>query len=157
NSAHPVLAPADEAGAQAGKAAESDADARSVTSLAFASDEVDASLRAARLYFGIDPMGQKVGAMEPWTPGEAPRLDDAQIAASNATNVRLGAVPPVPSPGGEPGSVFAAPVEVADLPPLPADPGVVMKNGMSEGQTVAAKGQVTGEHQRPMTPAELLG
>jgi len=157
HSAHPVLAPADEAGAQAGKAAESDADARSVASLAFAGDEVDASLRAARLYFRVDPMGQKVGAMEPWAPGEAPRLDDAQIAASNSANVKLAAVPPVPFPAGEPGSVFDAPVERADLPPLPADPGVVMKNGTSGGQTVAAKGQVTGEHQRPMTPAELLG
>jgi spore germination cell wall hydrolase CwlJ-like protein len=32
-----------------------------------------------------------------------------------------------------------------------------VKNDMGGGQTVAAKGQVTGEQQRPMTPAELLG
>src|SRR5262249_41678672 len=77
----------------------------------------DASLRAARLYFRIDPMGQRAGAMEPWARGEAPRLDDAQIAASNSANVKLAAVPPVPFPAGEPGSVFDAPVERADLPP----------------------------------------
>src|SRR5262249_41780328 len=157
HSAHPVLAPADEAGAQAGKAAESDADARSVASLAFAGDEVDASLRAARLYFRIAPRGQRVGAREPWARGEAPRWDDAEIAARNSASVKLAAVPPVPFPAGERGSVFDAPVERADLPPLPADPGVVMKNGTSGGQTVAAKGQVTGEHQRPMTPTGLLG
>src|SRR5262245_44073367 len=130
---------------------------RSVGSLAFAGEDVDPSLRAARLYFSIDPMGQKLGAMEPWAPGEEPRFEGADIAASNSANVKLAAVPPVPFPAGEPGSIFDAPVERADLPPLPSDPGVVTKNRMSGGQTVAAKGQVTGEDQRPMTPAELLG
>jgi Cell Wall Hydrolase len=155
NSAYPVLVPPGAAGAQADKAAASDAAARS--GLAFAAADVDASLRAARLYFGVDPMGQKLGAMEPWAPGEEPRFEAADIAASNSANVKLAALPPVPFPAGEPGAIFDAPVERADLPPLPSDPGVVMKNGMSGGQTVAAKGQVTGEHQRPMTPAELLG
>ncbi len=118
---------------------------RSVGSLAFAAADVDPSLRAARLYFSIDPMGQKLGAIEPWTPGEEPRLEAADIAASNNVNVKLAAVPPVPFPAGEPGSIFDAPVERADLPPLPSDPGVVMKNGIGGGQTVAPKGEVTGE------------
>ena len=130
---------------------------RSVGSLAFAAADVDPSLRAARLYFSIDPMGQKLAAIEPWTPGEEPRLEAADIAASNNVNVKLAAVPPVPFPAGEPGSIFDAPVERADLPPLPSDPGVVMKNGIGGGQTVAPKGEVTGEDQRPMTPAERLG
>jgi hypothetical protein len=130
---------------------------RSVGSLAFAGADVDPSLRAARLYFSIDPMGQNLGAIEPWTPGEEPRLEAADIAASNNANVKLAAVPPVPFPAGEPGSIFDAPVERADLPPLPSDPGVVMKNGIGGGQTVAPKGEVTGEDQRPMTPAERLG
>jgi hypothetical protein len=102
-------------------------------------------------------MGKKLGAIEPWAPGEEPRFEAADIAASNSANIKLAAVPPVPFPAGEPGSIFDAPVERADLPPLPSDPGVVMKNGTSGGQTVAAKGEVTGEHQRPMTPSELLG
>ena len=130
---------------------------RSVGSLAFAGADVDPSLRAARLYFSIDPMGQNLGAIEPWTPGEEPRLEAADIAASNNANVKLAAVPPVPFPAGEPGSIFDAPVERADLPPLPSDPGAVMKNGIGGGQTVAPKGEVTGEDQRPMTPAERLG
>jgi len=130
---------------------------RSVGNLAFAGADVDPSLRAARLYFSIDPMGQKLGAIEPWTPGEEPRFQEADIAASNNANVKLAAVPPVPFPAGEPGSIFDAPVERADLPPLPSDPGVVIKNGIGGGQTVAPKGEVTGQDQRPMTPAERLG
>lgn len=156
NSAYPVLAPPGEVGGQTDKIAAGDAAVRSVDSLAFAAGDVDGSLRAARLYFSVDPMGQKLGAIEPWAPGEEPRLEQPDITASNNANVKLAALPPVPFPAGEPGAIFDAPVERADLPPLPSDPGVVMKNGMGGGQTVAAKGQVTGEHQRPMTPAQLL-
>jgi hypothetical protein len=159
NSAYPVLAPQPEGGADVGKAGEDGKEGtlQAVTGLAFAAADMDSSLRAARLYFSIDPMGQKLGAIEPWAPGEEPRLEEADIAASNSANVKLAAVPPVPFPAGEPGSIFDAPVERTDLPPLPSDPGVVMKKGTSGGQTVAAKGEVTGEHQRPMTPGELLG
>ncbi|TMJ36124.1 MAG: hypothetical protein E6G86_19070, partial [Alphaproteobacteria bacterium] len=132
--------------------AEPDAAPQSVTGLAFSAPVLDPSLPAARVYFSVDPMGQKLGTMEPWAPGEEPRFDDAEITASNNANVKLAAVPPVPFPAGEPGSIFEAPVERADLPPLPSDPSIVMKNGMTGGQTVAAKGEVTGEHQRPMTP-----
>jgi Cell Wall Hydrolase len=137
--------------------AEREAALQSVTGLAFSPPVLDPSLRAARVYFSVDPMGQKLGTMEPWAPGEEPRFDNADITASNNANVKLAAVPPVPFPAGEPGSIFDAPVERADLPPLPSDPSIVMKNGITGGQTVAAKGEVTGEHQRPMTPAELLG
>jgi len=141
----------------AGKRAGGAAGVRSVGSLAFAPADADGSLRAARLYFNVDPMGQKLGAIEPWAPGEEPRFEAADIAASNNANVKLAAVPPVPFPAGEPGAIFDAPVERADLPPLPSDPGVVVKNGIGGGQTVAPKGEVTGQDQRPMTPAERLG
>ena len=114
------------------------------TGLAFAAADVDSSLRAARLYFSIDPMGQKLGAIEPWAPGEEPRLEEADIAASNSANAKLAMRAPVPFPAGEPGRIFDAPVERVDLPPLRSDPGVVMKNGIGGGQSVAAKGEVTG-------------
>jgi Cell Wall Hydrolase len=159
-SAYPVLAPppADEqTGANAEGEASSDAAAQSVSGLALAPADADASGDAARLFFSMDPMGKKLGAIEPWAPGEEPRFEAADIAANNSANVKLAAVPPVPFPAGEPGSIFDAQVERADLPPLPSDPGVVMKNGKGGGQSVAAKGEVTGEHQRPMTPSELLG
>ena len=145
------------AGKRADGAAGGAAAVRSVGSLAFAPADTDGSLRAARLYFNVDPMGQKLGAIEPWAPGEEPRFEAADIAASNNANVKLAAVPPVPFPAGEPGAIFDAPVERADLPPLPSDPGVVVKNGIGGGQTVAPKGEVTGQDQRPMTPAERLG
>jgi Cell Wall Hydrolase len=161
NSAYPVLAPQPEGGAGAGKGAAGEdgkeGAIQPVTGLAFAAADADSSLRAARLYFSIDPMGQKLGAIEPWAPGEEPRLEDADIAASNSANAKLATRPPVPFPAGEPGSIFDAPVERVDLPPLPADPSVVMKNGIGGGESVAAKGEVTGEDQRPMTPAERLG
>ncbi len=144
-------------GTPAGKRAGGAAAVRSVGSLAFAPADADGSLPAARLYFNVDPMGQKLGAIEPWAPGEEPRFEAADIAASNNANVKLAAVPPVPFPAGEPGAIFDAPVERADLPPLPTDPGVVVKNGIGGGQTVAPKGEVTGQDQRPMTPAERLG
>jgi hypothetical protein len=159
-SAYPVLAPpqADaQTGANAESEASSEAAAHSVSGLALAAADAHTSGDAARLFFSVDPMGKKLGAIEPWAPGEEPRFEAADIAANNSANVKLAAVPPVPFPAGEPGSIFDAPVERADLPPLPSDPGVVMKNGTGGGQSVAAKGEVTGEHQRPMTPSELLG
>jgi Cell Wall Hydrolase len=159
-SGYPMLAPPQRdarIGTTAEGEASSEAAPRSVSGLAFAAADAVSSVGAEKLYFNMDPMGKKLGAIEPWAPGEEPRLEDTDVAASNSANVKLAAVPPVPFPAGEPGSIFDAPVERADLPPLPSDPGVVMKNGTGGGQTVASKGEVTGEHQRPMTPAELLG
>src|SRR5262249_48481506 len=75
--------PAARPAARAAAAARGDreaADAPSIERLAFASADVDPTLRAARLYFSIDPLGQKLGAIEPWAPGEEPRLDDPPSA-----------------------------------------------------------------------------
>ena len=128
-------------------------DIRSATALTLPSVDADPARRAARLYFGIDPMGQKLGAIEPWAPGEEPRFDEAEIAARNDANPKLAGLPPDAwSPAGRDG-----PVDRADLPPLPSDPSVVLKDGGRGGESVAAKGEVTGEFQRPMTPAERLG
>src|SRR5262249_56137299 len=91
------------------KSADSAAAIGSVGSLAFAATDADASPRAARLYFSIDPMGQKLGAIEPWAPGEEPRFEAADIAASNNANVKLATLPPGPWPAGKPGSLFDAP------------------------------------------------
>jgi hypothetical protein len=153
--AEPPASPRPAEGTSSDKRAEGEA-GRAVGGLAFAPADADGSLRPARLYFNVDPMGQKLGAIEPWAPGEEPRFQAADIAASNNANVKLAAVPPVPFPAGEPGAIFDAPVERADLPPLPSDPGVVVKNGIGGGETVAPKGEVTGQDQRPMTPAERL-
>jgi len=141
-------------GVPADKRADGEAGGRAAS---FAAADADTSLRAARVYFNVDPMGQKLGAIEPWAPGEEPRFEAADIAASNNANVKLATLPPGPWPAGKPGSIFDAPVERADLPPLPSDPSVVVKNGVGGGETVAPKGEVTGQDQRPMSPAERLG
>jgi spore germination cell wall hydrolase CwlJ-like protein len=121
--------------------------AHDTAQLAFASVDVEPALRAARLYFSVDPMGQKLGSIEPWAPGESPLLEGADEAPAAAQgHIKLAALPTRP-PGGMP-IIRDAPIERADLPPLPMTGG---------GQTVAPKGQVTGPDQRPMTPAERLG
>jgi hypothetical protein len=57
-------------------------------------------------------------------------------------------------PGEEPMIVMpGADPEMKQLASLPADPNGVI----SEGESVAGKGEVTGENQRPRTPAERLG
>src|SRR5262249_56735182 len=107
---------------------------------------------AAGFFFSSAPRGKNPRGSEPWRRGEDPRFENADIAASNSANVKLAAVPPVPFPAGEPGSIFDARVERADLPPLPSDPGVVVKNGTSGGQAVAAQGAGTRAAPPPTTP-----
>jgi spore germination cell wall hydrolase CwlJ-like protein len=141
---------------------------RPVGGLAFAAPDVDPALRAARLYFSGDPMGQKLGAIEPWAPGEEPQLQgnalqgNAVIAAAvdrgwgslpeSENSIKLAALPSEALPDDR---IIDAPVERSDLPPLGVDSSFGTK--ASGGETVAPKGQVTGEDQRPMTPAERLG
>ena len=140
---------------------------RSVATLDLAAADVDPSLRAARLYFSIDPMGQKLGAIEPWAPGEEPQFEGVTAVARAGEseqpaapaiegNVVLAALPPEALPD-ERWAGLAVPVERADLPPLPSGPGVVTKNRAGGGESVAPKGEVTGADQTPMTPAERLG
>ncbi|HEY4404642.1 MAG TPA: cell wall hydrolase [Xanthobacteraceae bacterium] len=96
-------------------------------------DDMDASVRVARLYFGIDPVGS-LGVIQPWMPGEAPQLDDRR--APLEPDFKTAALTREP-PGWE-------------REPEPKDAGA------SGGETIAPKGQVTGEGQHPMSPAERL-
>jgi spore germination cell wall hydrolase CwlJ-like protein len=90
-------------------------------------EDPDAGRRTTRLYFGVDPMGS-FGFMQPWQPGEAPQLDDQ--ADSTDPDFKTAALTPEPN----------------------------AKTAISGGgETIASKGQVTGEDQRPMSPAERLG
>src|SRR5712675_588327 len=159
--AYPVLATPrdDDASRDAESSAEAETGVQPVTSLGFASADADQTLRAARIYFSIDPMGQKLGSLEPWAPGQEPKFEDAEDvavgpdappAAKGDANIKLAALPPEAFPSGERERFVDAPVERADLPPL-RDPGVVRKNGMTGGQTIAPKGEVTGVDKQPMT------
>src|SRR5262249_13083685 len=49
---------------------------------------VAANGNASQVFFSIDPMGRKIGAIEPWAPGSEPRLDG---------EVKLAALPPTDS------------------------------------------------------------
>jgi len=165
--AYPVLAPAsdDERNQEAERSAEAGTGGQPLPSLGFAPAEVNTTLRAARIFFSIDPMGQKLGSLEPWAPGHEPKLEDEESAdvavgpdapasAKGDASVRLAALPPDAFPEQRE-RFIDAPVERADLPPL-GDPSVVRKSSMMGGQTIAPKGEVTGAGQRPMTPAERL-
>jgi Cell Wall Hydrolase len=120
--------------------------------------DLGTGLRIGRLYFSVDPMGQRLGALEPWQPGEEPEFEEGSgthVAMASDPLVRPASPPAettfklatLPPSGGavERGMIVDPPVERADLPPLKG------------GETVAPKGVVTGEDKRPMSPAERLG
>jgi hypothetical protein len=146
--AKPAAAPAAEA--TQGYALASAGETPVKASLALAPTDIDPALRAARLYFSIDPMGQRLGAIEPWAPGAEPRFDDVA-----ATDIKLASLPREALPEAS-DPIIDAPVDRADLPPI-SDPSVVIKDGAGGGQTIASKGEVTGEGKHPMSPAERLG
>ncbi len=159
-SAHPVLAPARETAEGAGAQSADKANVHSTVTLAFASADATPSLRAARLYFNVDPMGQTIGGIEPWAPGQEPILERAEVAinpdvkrTTPDSNIKLAALPPSSGVPAESAVLKDAPIERDDLPP-PASSDPEAGQG---GQTVARKGEVTGDDQRPMTPAERLG
>jgi spore germination cell wall hydrolase CwlJ-like protein len=132
--------------------------------------DTEAPQRMARLYFGVDPMGQKLAALEPWALGEEPQFEDfnsssrtAGVSASDPLSkpatataeggFKLASLPPQAlEPEGD-DFIMDAPVERADLPPMNS---VGKDDNGAGGETVAPKGQVTGEDKRPMSPAERL-
>jgi len=109
------------------------AEPHSDTGLVIAPNDADATVRTARLYFGIDPLGS-FGVIQPWMPGEAPQLDDQ--GAEVEPDFKSAALTPE-SPGA------AKEADAVDA-------------SASGGETIAPKGQVTGAGQHPMSPAERL-
>jgi spore germination cell wall hydrolase CwlJ-like protein len=91
-------------------------------------DTANPAMRMARLFFGAD-VAESQAALEPWAPGEAPVLVGPRPPAD--PEIKRSAIEP--ATGKE------------DAPEL------------KSGETIAAKGEVTGEGKRPMTPAERLG
>jgi spore germination cell wall hydrolase CwlJ-like protein len=91
-------------------------------------DNARPAMRTARLYFGADPMGS-AGGIRPWMPGEAPQLQERE---------------------GE----FKSALLTPEAPFADAASSAI--EATNSGETIAPKGQVTGEGQRPMSPAERL-
>jgi spore germination cell wall hydrolase CwlJ-like protein len=93
--------------------------------------DVNPALRTARLYFGSDPMGAVQAAIERWAPGEAPVLVARQGADPDSKPTALQPDGPDASETGK-------------------------HDNAAGGETVAGKGEVTGEGRRPTSPAERL-
>jgi spore germination cell wall hydrolase CwlJ-like protein len=96
--------------------------------------ELDADVPMPRLYFGGEPMGVSPAGLDPWQPGQAPMVETVVVAV--APGIKLASLTP-----------DASPSPMDRLGPDGSHPG---------GQTIAPKGQVTGEDKRPMSPAERL-
>jgi spore germination cell wall hydrolase CwlJ-like protein len=88
------------------------------------------AMRTVRLYFGIDPMGTVRAAIERWAPGEEPVL--------------------VARVSGDPD------IKQSALAPEGPDHIHGEAGASAAGESVAGKGEVTGEGRRPHTPAERL-
>jgi spore germination cell wall hydrolase CwlJ-like protein len=121
--------------------------------------EADPTTRAMRIFFGAEPMGRKVGVLEAWPPHEAPKLETIPVAVEHdlkVASLTVDATAPddKPQPDHAPAPPSAKSAERAPQgPPSGAEPDSAEANG---GQTIAAKGEVTGEDKRPMSPAERL-
>jgi spore germination cell wall hydrolase CwlJ-like protein len=99
-------------------------------------EEVDPKARMGRLYFGAEPMGETNDPIKPWIVGEAPKVETLPVSVDPEFGVAA-LTPAAPAAAGTPD-------------------GVVPDTATSGGETIAGKGQVTGEGKRPMTPAERL-
>jgi spore germination cell wall hydrolase CwlJ-like protein len=100
--------------------------------IGFTREEADPAFLMARLYFGGQPMGETLEPVKPWESGEEPRVETLTVSVD--TEVTTAALAPDPTPTERPSSTV----------------------GVS-GETIASKGEVTGEGRRPMSPAERLG
>jgi spore germination cell wall hydrolase CwlJ-like protein len=101
--------------------------------LGFTREEADPRVLMARLYFGAEPMSETLEQVQPWQTGDAPNVETLVVAVG--PEVRVAAIPSSP---------------IAIERPT-AEPAV------RPGETVAPKGEVTGEGRHPMTPAARLG
>jgi spore germination cell wall hydrolase CwlJ-like protein len=109
---------------------EADAAQPDISLLAIANDP-DPQARTSRLFFG-DLIGSSVTGIVPWVPGEEPILMVPRAPDRDMKRSAVAALPQVAPDGRE-----AAPEA-------------------GGGETVAGKGEVTGEGLRPKSPAERL-
>lgn len=119
-------------------------------------DEFDPTLRVARLYFGANPMGQTVEAIKPWGEGEAPNVETLPVAVD--PDARVAALPPEPTQPAEQVEERPRKQDKLESGATPkSDETVAAPEAEPRGgETIAAKGEVTGADKRPMTPAERL-
>jgi len=102
-----------------------------IVGIAFTREEADPSVLTARLYFGGEPMSETLEQVQPWPSGGEPKVETLVVSVD--ADVQVAALPPAPPPSERPALTPEA------------------------RETIASKGEVTGEGRRPMTPAERLG
>jgi spore germination cell wall hydrolase CwlJ-like protein len=102
-------------------------------SLLATANDPDPTARTSRLFFG-DLVGSSLTGIVPWAPGEEPIL---MLPRAPDTDMKRPALAALSSP----------------VSPNPAGEGENSRGG----ETVAGKGEVTGEGQRPKSPSERLG
>ena len=113
------------------EAPEAEAAQPDISLLAIANDP-DPTARTARLFFG-DLVGSSLAGIVPWTPGEEPIL---MVPPAADADIKRSVVAALPDPA--------------------LNPDAKDETGRG-GETVAGKGEVTGEGHRPRSPAERLG
>jgi spore germination cell wall hydrolase CwlJ-like protein len=109
-------------------------------------DGEDAPLRAARIYFGAASLGGTPATIEPWGPGQAPIFEPQEPPPYPPPQP-----PPFPPPQAGEGRVGDGEGREG------AAPNVAARSEPSRNETIAPKGEVTGEEHRPKSPAERLG
>jgi spore germination cell wall hydrolase CwlJ-like protein len=89
------------------------------------SEAAEPVVEMARLYFGNQPLGDTLGSIEKWAPGEEPTIVVPQAAPVDP-EIKLSALDPK------------------------------QQLDTKSGESIAPKGEVTGQGKHPMTPAERL-
>jgi spore germination cell wall hydrolase CwlJ-like protein len=102
-----------------------------------APDDLVPHLRLARLYFATAPMGQTLEPLRPWDEGEQPKVETLPVTVD--PDVRTAALTQDPLTPSAP-----------ERTPQPSE------DPAKGGETIASKGEVTGEGRHPMSPAEQL-
>jgi spore germination cell wall hydrolase CwlJ-like protein len=105
--------------------------ARPAAGIGLSREETDPAFLMTRLYFGGDPMGEELESVQPWEEGEAPKVETLTVSVDS--EVATASIAPDPKPIDRPSSAAAS------------------------GETIASKGEVTGDGRHPMSPAERLG
>jgi spore germination cell wall hydrolase CwlJ-like protein len=119
-----------------------------------APDEFNPTMRVARLYFGAHPMGPLDG-LKPWGDGEGPNVENLPVAVD--PEAKIAGLPPEPFRSQEtPEEPRESGNEDKGLSTLQERSPAEDAQSPSGGETIAAKGEVTGADKRPMTPAERL-
>ncbi|HZO45707.1 MAG TPA: cell wall hydrolase [Xanthobacteraceae bacterium] len=98
--------------------------------IAFTREEADPEFLMGRLYFGGAPMGETLEGVQPWPQGDEPKVETLNVSVD--TDATTASIAPDPTP-----------IDRSALP--------------SGGESIASKGEVTGEGRRPMSPAQRLG